>query len=106
MATENQIIELRTMINDPAGETSEYAADELDRRIDAANGNLQVVAAAIWTEKAGRYSGLVDVQEGASRRSLGSLHANALKMATYYGSISGVGTVSGRVSRTRAIERP
>jgi hypothetical protein len=108
MATEAQISELRVMINDPAGDGAEYADVDLDTRIDAADGNLNVVASSIWTEKAGRYSTLVDVQEGSSKRSLGSLYSNSLKMAAHYKALDDAsGTVGGiRASRTRAIERP
>jgi hypothetical protein len=105
VASTEQITELRAMISEPT--TATYSDETLSTRIDAAKDDLSAVAASIWTEKAGSYALLVDVQEGSSKRSLGALGANALKMAAYYRGIVDAATVAvGRGSRTRQIERP
>lgn len=105
MATAEQIAALRSMINQP--ENVEPWTDEyLSGRIDAGT-SLDSVASSIWAEKAATFSQLVDVQEGSSRRSLGNLQAQALKMSTHYQILAGedAGT-SFRAARTRQIERP
>lgn len=105
MATAQQILDLRVMINEPT--QTPYSDAALNARIDAeaADGNLRPLAGAIWREKSGRYSELVDVQEGSSKRSLSQLQGSALKMAAYYEGGADGGTAV-RASRTRAIERP
>lgn len=106
MASPGQIAELRAMISEPT-DAAPYTDEALGTRIDAAKDDLSALAASIWTEKAGSYALLVDVQEGSSKRSLGALGANALKMASYYrGLVDTAVAVTGRVSRTRQIERP
>lgn len=106
MATAEQILALRSMINQPQN-AEPYTDDYLSGRIDAGT-SLQSVAGQIWAEKASTYSEMVDIQEGSSRRSLGSLQTNALKMAAHYQEAAGEGNggASTRPSRTRAIERP
>lgn len=105
MATGQEISDLRVMINELTNET--YTDFVLSERIDSAS-SLQSLASAIWREKAGRYSELVDIQEGASRRSLGSLHSQALKMASHYENLGddGAPITSIRASNTRQITRP
>jgi hypothetical protein len=100
MATPEQVAELRSMVNEPDATT--YTDEALSARIDSA-GSLSAAAASIWTEKAGRYSELVDVQEGSSKRSLGALYQQALNMASFYG--EGGDASPKRASRTRRIER-
>lgn len=104
MATAEQIAELRAMINQPDN-VDPWTDDYLSGRIDAAE-SLRVVAGSIWREKAATYADLVDVQEGSSKRSLGSLYSNALRMATSFEGDedggSGVGFVK---ARTRQIDR-
>jgi len=102
MATEAQIASLRRMTNEPTVDT--YSDASLNTIIDAAGG-LDSAAALIWSEKAASYAGLVDVKEGSSSRSLGSLHNQALAMHKSYNDAAN-GT-NGRAprSRTRPIER-
>lgn len=105
MATEQQIADLRVMINEPTQDP--YTDEYLGAKIDAADGNLEKVAGGMWREKSARYAELVDIQEGSSKRSLSQLAANAVKLAGYYDDVTGGGSGStGRVSRTRPIERP
>lgn len=105
MATEQQIHDLRVMIDEPTQAT--YTDLDLSTRIDTSS-SPQFLASLIWSENAAVYSGLVDVQEGSSRRSLGQLQANALKMASHYRGVSEEGAPgsSFRPARTRQIERP
>lgn len=101
MATVDDIAVLRVMIAEPSADT--YTDAALSSRIDAADGNLQSVAADIWGEKAGRYAELVDVTEGGSSRKMGDLHEQALNMAAHYRSLlrnpPGRGTRIVRLSR-------
>lgn len=105
MATAEQIAELRAMINQ-LEDVEPYTDVYLSGRIDAAE-NLRSLAGAIWREKAATYADLVDVQEGSSRRALGSLYSNALRMATSFDGDNGSDTDVGalRPARTRQIER-
>ena len=103
MATPEEIAALRGIINEPTQDP--YTDQILSDRLDANDGNVRLTAAAIWGEKAGRYSELVDVQEGSSRRSLSALYQQALNMSNFYGGDSGSGSGSGRFARTRPIER-
>lgn len=100
---------LRPMINEP-DDVAPYTEEELSARIAAASGSLATVAASVWREKSARYADLVDIQEGSSKRSLGSLQGQALKMSTYYADLAagedGSMIPSFRAARTRAIERP
>jgi hypothetical protein len=107
MADEQAIATLRAMI-DEASPDSTYVDDVLSSRIDEADGKLDVVAASVWREKAASYSGLVDIQEGSSRRSLGSLQGLALNMATRYEALVAAAAVpvTAHSSRTRQITRP
>lgn len=111
MATPQQIADLRVMI-DQQDDAAPYTDVALSDRIDAITGvanKLQTVAAQVWAEKAATYSALVDVQEGSSRRALGSLQAQALKMATHYDTLladAAANLTTARSSRTRQIVRP
>lgn len=84
MATTPQITELRSLINDTSDPYT-FPAPELGGYIDAVNGDLRLAASTVWSIKAARLAGLVDVTEGSSSRKLGSLYKQALEMATYYG---------------------
>ncbi len=106
MATEDQILKLRSLVNEPS-DADPYTTAKLNARIDEANGDLRAVARAIWTEKAATYAELTDVQEGSSRRALGDLYEQALKMSESFGlGEDGLPPTRTRVSRTRRIERP
>lgn len=102
MATAEQIASLRGMINEPT--ETPYTDISLGIRIDA-EPSLEAVAANIWREKAARYSELVDVQEGNSRRNLGDLYEQALAMADQYAAAGAVIAPVRRGSKTRRIER-
>jgi hypothetical protein len=82
-----------------------YTDVDLEARIDAGT-SLENVASVIWLEKAAAYGRLVDMQEGASRRSLSQLQAAALRMSTQFsGGGDSVVATAGRRSTTRPIER-
>ena len=103
MATPTQIAELRRLINQPDNEAP-WTDQVLSDMIDATEGDLNKVAGSVWTQKASSYAELVDVQEGSSRRALGSLYEQALAMAKQFG-VSDDSTTVHR-SRTRQIVRP
>jgi hypothetical protein len=85
MATPSQIADLRRMIGEPEAGTGQWTDDQLAQRIDAAGGDLSVVAKRCWTDKAAAYAGMVDTTESGSSRRLSQLQEQALKMAAYYG---------------------
>ena len=101
MAAAETIATLRRLANQPE-DAEPYTNEKLNTRIDDADGDVRVVAAEIWTEKAATYADLVDVQEGSSRRALGDLYEQSIAMARQFG--ADVDTQ--RIARTRRIERP
>lgn len=101
MASAEQILELRRLINEPP--SASWSDEDLSIRIDSA-GSMEALASQIWGEKAAAYAGLVDVREGNSQRSLGNLHQQALRMSEFYAS-GDVDSNSPRHARTRQIER-
>jgi hypothetical protein len=103
VATEAQLEELRRLVSEPDNEPP-YTDQVLLDRIDAES-DLRKLAGILWTEKAARYSELVNVQEGSSRRDLGKLHEQALSMAQHFGDDAASST-SFRRARTRPIVRP
>lgn len=105
MATAPQIETLRVYINEP-DDSEPYDDVALSDLIDGNGGDVALTASQIWNNKASNYAELVDTQEGSSRRSLGSLHGQALTMAKHYLDMSP--TSSGQTRRrvgTRPIER-
>lgn len=82
MATESQIDTFRLLIGNPPNEDP-YTDTQLGARLDAAT-SPEALAASIWREKAAEYSGLVDVSESGSSRSLSQLSKNALIMAASF----------------------
>lgn len=105
MADGTAIAQLRKMVNEPTTDT--YTDEQLSDLIDAAAGNLNVVAVEVWQQKAASYAELTDVQEGNSIRKMSNLYSQALKMAGYYATSGEPTPLPGatRVSRTRCIER-
>lgn len=101
MATALQIADLRALIDEP--DQTSYTDDALSARIDAVEGDLYSLASQIWREKAARYAGLIDVQEGSSNRKMSQLYQNALSMASSL-TIT-VTEASPKRARTRPIER-
>lgn len=98
---------LRRYIAEPT--QANYADDVLSNMYDDALGDLNVVAAEVWREKAGKAASLVDISEGASSRKMSQVTENAMKMAAQFTSLTtgdgGTGTTTTRSARTRAIER-
>lgn len=106
MATAEEIAVLRAKINQ-LDNTDPYTDEALDLLIDAANGDTDEVAGAIWGQKAASFSTLVDISESGSSRKMGDLYKNAMAMANFY---SGKAKADDPVpaanrARTRAIER-
>jgi hypothetical protein len=105
MALADVILAFRLMIDE--ADESVYTDLLLSDRLDAAVSQNRL-AQAIWLEKAARYSRLVDMQEGTSRRSLSQMMDHALLMAKTYGTAADSedgGSTSGKQTQTRAIER-
>lgn len=98
MASAEEIAALRLLIGQPDN-TPPYTDDELSDRIDAADGDLDLVAYNIWTEKAASYSDAVDMTESGSSRKLSQLVDNALKMASRFESGAGESSKGTRVHR-------
>ena len=82
MATLDDVKILRPMINEPGSNV--YDDQALMDIIDQADGDLDLAAATIWEQKAGRFSTLVDVSESGSSRSNSQTYKNALAQAQYY----------------------
>lgn len=101
MADATQVADLRRLAGEMAPST--YSDEELSARIDAANGDLDVVAADIWEEKAASYAELVDVTEAGSSRKNSDLYKAAIAMHDHF-SGDDIG-VAGGASTTRPITR-
>lgn len=67
--------------------------------------DLRAVAGSIWEAKAAEAVDMVDVSESGSSRSMGQVHAHALKMAERYRAPAGGGVGTGGRTRTRRIVR-
>lgn len=97
---------LRSYINEESA-TSTFS-DEMLRAALVDHGSIPAAAQALWTVKAAKFSGLVDVSESGSSRKMSDLHKNALAMSKHYGSMLDVETtveVLASRPRTRAIVR-
>lgn len=102
MATPNEIANLKLMIGDTT-----LTDAQLGQILDAAE-CANAAAAQIWGQKAGDLSGMVNISEAGSSRSMGSLHQNALNMAKYYADLGCPGEdlpVSATRTQVRIIER-
>lgn len=106
MATADQILELRRLINQME-DAEPWTDAALAARIDAFDSeDMRQLAAYIWREKAASYASLVDVQEGNSKRTMSQLYKQALEMASAYSTeVSDDEAVLRRGARTRKIER-
>lgn len=83
MATDAEITLLRRMIAEDTEEV--YTNVELGTRLDAAADPKHTrISWEIWTEKAARYTSLVDVSEGGSSRSMGQLQQKAIEMVKLF----------------------
>lgn len=103
MATAEQITELRELINDTVA-PFQFTAPQLGTFIDT-NESLRAAASLVWTVKASKLVGLVDVSEGSSSRKLSQLYQQALAMSTFYSDAPSTASRAGK-SGTRAIVRP
>ena len=106
MASQDEIQKLRELL-DEIDETGFWSADALRKLIDESV-DLDEAAAKGWTTKAAQFAGLVDVQEGNSKRSLGDLYEQAVAMSKVFlerSSVSAEEPTAVRRSRTRKVER-
>lgn len=101
MATTEEINQAKSLVPD-----TQLTDDQIGAIIDASQCMNEAVG-KMWGQLAGTYSGLVNISEAGSSRSMGDLHKNALQMSKYYFDL-GCGEdpirPEGR-TRTRAIER-
>lgn len=102
MASTSDIGIVRRNVNESTDET--YTDDVISAMVDA--DGVAGASAAIWREKAGRYSDLVNVSEAGASHAYSDLHRNALNMAKSYGDVTPVeeAPISSRV-RVKRIER-
>lgn len=104
MASPEQIQELRIAINEMDNEPP-FSDLELSATIDT-KGSVRSAAQAYWKNKAASVAHLVNISEGGSSRSMGSLHQNYLKMAEQYTDPAETAETGGPSrSRTRPIRR-
>lgn len=102
MATEAQVAELRRKVSEPDQTT--YTDEALNALIDEQGGDINLVAAGIWEEKASQFTEMVDISEAGSSRKNSQLMKNATGMAAYYRGLSPETQTDGR-PRTRPIVR-
>ncbi len=79
MATDQDILSLRRLINDeaiPHKYTDEYLSDLIDEA-----GSVNRAGARIWRSVATKYVTMVDITEGSSSRRLSTMYRQALDMA-------------------------
>ena len=73
---------------------------------DANLGDVNVTAAEVWADKAGKAATLVDTAEGPSSRKMSQVYAQARQQAAFFNdAASSSSAASGRGARTRPIER-
>jgi len=87
MATEDQVLELRDLINE-TDDTDGWTDEKLSAIIDATD-SMNSAASRAWYLKAGQYASLVDVTESGSSRKLGDLRKNAVEMGALYAAADG-----------------
>lgn len=104
MATEDQIAQLRLMINQP-DDVEPWTDEKLGKLIDECNGDLQLAAGRAWRSKAGTVAHLVDISEGGSTRKNSEIYKTYLAMANVYDPEPEEPGVTSGPSRTRQIER-
>ena len=109
MAAVDYLDDLRDLIDEPNADnwTDDVLVDVLQLYTVDGVTDLNRAAADVWTRKAARFSGMVNVTESGSSRSLSQLYDHALSMAKFYGAGGAVvlAPMVG-VTRTRAIVRP
>lgn len=86
-----------------------YTVAKLNVYLIESGQNVDLAAARIWSEKAANAAGLVNMQEGTSRRELSKLYEQAIAMSNFFRTraTTGDGGVvePGRYSKVRSIER-
>jgi hypothetical protein len=109
MAAVDYLDDLRDLVNEPDAETwsDEVLVEILTLYTVDGVTNISRAAAEVWTRKAAHLSGMVNVTESGSSRSLSQLYDHALSMAKYHA--AGGPTILAPevlVTRTRRIVRP
>lgn len=102
MANAADIAQLRAFISEPLNEDP-YSDQTLAAAIDAL-GSVREAAADVWRQKAAGVASLVNVSEGGSSRSMGSLYSQYLAMAKEF-SESPEAIAAAAAPRTTRIQR-
>lgn len=103
MATSDEVKALRALLGPAVGE---YTDPQLSDMLDAAGGDVNVVAANLWSGYASSSATLVNISESGSSRSMGDIYKNAMAMAKYFRGLSeDVTATADSRPRTRRIER-
>jgi len=89
MATEDQIRQLRQLINEP-DDTNGWDDDKVAALVDGSE-TINAAASRGWYLKAGQFSTLVDVSESGSSRKLSDLRKNAQEMGALYAGMDTTG---------------
>lgn len=76
---------LRRLIDEPT--TTTYADVELTDRLNAVDGDKNLVAHQVWVEKLAALSSFVNTSEGGSSRSMAQAFDHAKAMVELYGSL-------------------
>lgn len=82
MASPEAVSALRLLIAEP-NNAEPYTDNALSARLDT-DGDPDLTAYQIWTEKAAAWAALADISEGGSSRKQGDLHEQALAMAKFF----------------------
>lgn len=99
---QKQVDALKRMAGKAVGDLTD---DQLWELIQVSS-SLNAAAAQIWSSYAASVATLVDMSEGSSRRNLGDLYEQALKMAAYFDGQEEAVAMSIGVSGSRKITRP
>lgn len=104
MATEDEVLLLRQMVNEE-DDCNGFDDATLGATIDSST-SINAAASSIWYLKAGKFSTMVDVSESGSSRKLGDLLKNAQAMGKLYADMDvpaeeeAAGPVIQRIRRT------
>jgi len=97
--------DVRRLIDEPA-DSSKYETAKITAILQSHNNDMNLAAAQIWLEKAAKYSKLVDMQEGETKRANSDLLKNAIKMAEIFKSLANKGETGVRATAIGRITRP
>lgn len=103
MATTDEIATVKAMLGSFA---SQFTDTDIGLAIDAAGGDLNLVAGEYWGQIAASTATMVNISESGSSRSMGDVYKNAIAMSKFYSGKSETETAETESRpRTRRIER-